>query len=182
MTSSASTKRGRRRRRAKQRSQRSVDQLNKALGEFLTEMGRVEFTMLLYVDLINEAPIEHLFDEYSQKTFGPKVDWFKTWVEFGGVPSNKRAIVDRVYDNLKALRSKRNFIVHGETWQGAFDGQHRQAYRVGVVKQNLEYLDEFDRGQHGDNVFSLSEVKEVTKLCRDIVIDLNFLRGQGLPD
>jgi len=105
MTSSRQTKRGRRRRRAKLSSRRSVDQLNKALGEFLTEMGRVEFTMLLYVDLINEAPIEHLFDEYSQKTFGPKVDWFKTWVEFGGVPLDKRVIVDRVYDNLKALRS-----------------------------------------------------------------------------
>lgn len=182
MTSTASTKRGRRRCRAKQRSQRSVDELNKALGEFLTEMGRVEFTMLLYVDLINEAPIEHLFDEYSQKTFGPKVDWFKTWVEFGGVPSDKRAIVDRVNKNLKALRSKRNFIVHGETWQGAFSGQPSQAYRVGVVKQNLEYLDEFDRGQHGDNVFSLSEVREVTKLCRDIIVDLNFLRGRELPD
>ncbi|PJG52690.1 hypothetical protein CVM73_23930 [Bradyrhizobium forestalis] len=145
-------------------------------------MGRVEFTMLLYVDVINEAPIERLFDEYSQKTFGPKVGWFKEWVEFAGVPSEKRAIVDRVYRNLKEIHSKRNFLVHGETWQGAFYGQHRQAYRVGVVKQNLEYIDEFDRGEHGENVFSLSEVKALTKLCGDTVTDLNFLRGQSLPD
>jgi hypothetical protein len=145
-------------------------------------MGRVEFTMLLYVNLINEAPIEYLFDEYSKLTFGPKVDWFTKWVEFGGVPSDKRVIVDRAYDNLKTLRSKRNFIVHGETWQGAFNGLHRQAYRVGLVKQNLEYLDEFDRGEHGENVFSLSEVNEVSELCRDIVGDLSFLRGKGLPD
>jgi hypothetical protein len=182
MSSSAQTKRARRRGRAKRHSQRSTDKLNKALGEFLTEMGRVEFTMLLYADYINEAPIEHLFDEYSKLTFGPKVDWFKKWVEFGGVPADKRAIVVRVYDNLSTLRSKRNFLVHGETWQGAFGGQPRQAYRVGVVKQNLEYLDEFDRGQHGDNVFSVAEVNEVTKLCRDTVGDLNFLRGRGLPD
>ena len=182
MTSSRLTKRTRRRSRAKLRAQRSVNHLNEALGEFLTEMGRVEFTMLLYVDVINDAPIEHLFDEYSQLTFGPKVDWFKKWVELGGVPSEKRQIVERVYKNLAALRSKRNFLVHGETWQGAFGGQPRQPYRVGVVRQNLEYLDEFDRGQHGENVFSLSEVNEVTKLCRDVVIDLNFLRGQELPD
>jgi len=182
MTSSRLTKRARRRRRAKVRAQRSVDQINKALGEFLTEMGRVEFTMLLYVDLINDAPIEHLFEKYSKLTFGPKVGWFKEWVEFAGVPSAKRAIVDRVYQNLKEIHSKRNFVVHGETWQGAFNGQHRQAYRVGVVKQNLEYLDEFDRGEHGENVFSLSEVNQLTKLCRATVTDLNFLRGQGLPD
>ena len=182
MTSSRLTKRARRRRRAKLRSQRSVDRLHKALGEFLTEMGRVEFTMLLYVDLLNEAPIEHLFDEYSQLTFGPKVDWFKKWVEFGGVPSDKRPIVEWVYKNLTALRSKRNFLVHGETWQGGFNRLLRQPYRVGVVRQNLEYLDEFDRGQHGENVFSLSEVNEVTRLCHEIVVDLNFLRGQELPD
>jgi hypothetical protein len=166
----------------KRRSQHSIDKLNQALGEFLTEMGRVEFTMLLYVDLINEAPIEHLFDEYSQKTFGPKVRWFKEWVEFGGYPEDKKAIVHRVYAGLEVLRSKRNYVVHGETWMGAFNGKERQAYRVGVVQQNLEYLDEFDRGEHGDNVFSLSEVQEVTKLCREIVTDLNLLRGHGLPD
>ena len=181
MTSQASTKRGRRRRRAKQRSQRSTERFHKALGEFLTEMGRVEFTMLLYVDVINDAPIEHLFDEYSRLTFGPKVDWFKKWVEFAGAPSERRTIVDRLYENLAALRSKRNFLVHGETWQGAFGGP-RQPYRVGVVRYNLEYLDEFDRGEHGDNVFSLSEVNEVTALCRSTVADLNFLRGQELPD
>ncbi|MCK1639133.1 hypothetical protein IVA95_16365 [Bradyrhizobium sp. 157] len=138
--------------------------------------------MLLYVDLINDAPIEYLFDEYSRLTFGPKVDWFKKWVEFGAVPFEKRPIVERVYKNLATLHSKRNFLVHGETWQGAFNGQPRQAYRVGVVRQNLEHLDEFDRGQHGENVFSLPEVKEVTKVCHDIVVDLNFLRGQDLPD
>lgn len=66
MTSSPQTKRSRRRGRAKRRGQRSTDKLNKALGEFLTEMGRVEFTMLLYADYINEAPIEHLFDESSR--------------------------------------------------------------------------------------------------------------------
>ena len=181
MTSSAQTKRARRRGRAKRRGQRSTDKLNKALGEFLTETGRIEFTMLLYTDYINETPIEHLFDEYSKLTFGPKVDWFKKWIEFGGVPAEHRSIVDRVYANLATLRSKRNFLVHGETWKGAFGGP-RQAYRVGIVKQNLEYLDEFDRGEHGENVFSLSEVQEVAKLCRDIVGDLNFLRGRGLSN
>lgn len=39
----------------------------------------------------------------------------------------------------------RNFLIHGETWEGAFKGKPRQPYRVGLVKKNLEYLDEFER-------------------------------------
>ena len=38
-----------------------ADAMHQALGEFLTEMGRVEFQMLLLMDFLNEAPIEALF-------------------------------------------------------------------------------------------------------------------------
>jgi hypothetical protein len=34
------------------------DTMHQALGEFLTEMGRVEFRMLLLVDHISEPPLE----------------------------------------------------------------------------------------------------------------------------
>ena len=46
----------------------TLDDMHRALGEFLIELGRVEFTMLLYMDLINEAPIEHIFDEFTTAT------------------------------------------------------------------------------------------------------------------
>ena len=93
----------------------TLDDMHKALGEFLTECGRVEFTMLLFVDVISEAPIERLFDEYSPQTFGGKIKWFRKWCEFSGVPEGKEKLVEEVYHQLDALLIKRNYLVHGET-------------------------------------------------------------------
>ena len=61
-------------------------------------------------------------------------------------------------------------------WEGAFKGQPSRPYRVGVIKDNLDYLDEFDRGEHGENVFSVDEVREAVALCQDIRSDLDVLR------
>jgi hypothetical protein len=56
-----------------------AEAMHQALGEFLTEMGRVEFQMLLLMDFLNEAPIEALFAETTGKPFGEKIKIFKTW-------------------------------------------------------------------------------------------------------
>jgi hypothetical protein len=53
--------------------------MNQALGEFLTVMGQVEFTMLMVVDLVSDAGIEALFDEYAAETFSGKIKWFRKW-------------------------------------------------------------------------------------------------------
>jgi hypothetical protein len=63
--------------------------MHQALGEFLTEMGRVEFRMLLLMDITNEAPLEALFDEYSGRTFADKINIFKKWCDFGRVPDEQ---------------------------------------------------------------------------------------------
>jgi hypothetical protein len=154
----------------------TLNDLHIALGEFLTECGRVEFTMLLFVDVISEAPIEHLFDEYSPLTFGGKIKWFRKWCEFSGVVDDKKELLEEVYQQLDELLPKRNYLVHGETWEGTFKGQPNQPYRVGVIRDNLEYLDEFDRGEHGENVFSLEQVRKAVALCQDIRSDLDVLR------
>jgi hypothetical protein len=96
-------------RRKKRRRQRGVsrptpaEKLHQAMGEFLTACGAVEFRMILLADVLNEAPIEHLFDECSHLPFGPKIDWFKKWCEFGAVSKEQRPILDRVYMNLAAM-------------------------------------------------------------------------------
>lgn len=150
--------------------------MHQALGEFLTEMGRVEFKMLLLMDLINEAPLEALFDEYSGWTFADKIKIFKKWCDFGGVPDEHKAALQRLYNELDDLRPIRNFLVHGETWEGAFKGKPRQPYRVGLVKKNLEYLDEFERAEHGPNVFEVQQVRDATTRCAGIHRDLTELR------
>jgi hypothetical protein len=142
-----------------------ADAMHQALGKFLTEMGRVEFRMLLLMDILNEAPLEALFDEYSGKTFKDKIGIFKKWCDFGGVPDKQKSALHKVYKELEELRPKRNFIVHGETWEGTFKGKSQQPYSVGLVKGNLEYLDEFERAEHGQNVFDVHQVRTATQLC-----------------
>jgi hypothetical protein len=142
--------------------------MNMALGEFLTEMGRVEFRMLLYMDIVNEAPLEHLFAEYDGETFGTKRKLFIRWCEFGSVPLEQEAMVKGLYKDTADLQEKRNFIVHGETWEGGLKGQPPQPYRVGLVAENLEYLDEFERGEHGPNVFNLQQLRKASTLCKKI--------------
>jgi hypothetical protein len=48
--------------------------------------------------------------------------------------------------------------------------------RVGLVKKNLEYLDEFERAEHGPNVFDVQQVRDATKRCAKIRQDLTDLR------
>jgi hypothetical protein len=78
---------------------------------------------------------------------------------------------------LDELLKKRNFIVHGETREGAFKGKPRRTYRVGLVKDNLEYLDEFDRGEHGPNIFDVSQVKDASEFIRRLLKKIADLRA-----
>jgi hypothetical protein len=156
--------------------------MNLALGEFLTEMGRVEFSMLLLVSLIRDEDIEWLFDQYSVKTFGPKIEWFKAWTSDPEAfsPENK-LILDQMYKDLAELLPKRNSLVHGETYEEEFKGRPKQPYRVGVIKKNIAYLDQFSRAQFGDNVFDIQQVKAATKLCVRIWKGINKIRGVTVP-
>jgi hypothetical protein len=170
------------RRRLSRPMTRPLDELHQALGEFLTEMGRVEFRMLLLMDLINEAPIEALFDECSGAFgFAKKIEIFTKWCNFGGVPDEQRPTLQKVYKDLHELQYKRNFIVHGETWEGSFKGKSRQPYRLGLVRGNLEYLDEFERAEHGDNVFDIQQIRAATQLCVRVHGDLANMRERPRP-
>jgi len=148
--------------------------MHRALGEFLTECGRVEFLMIVFADYISEPGIERIFADLSG-AFGPKIAAFKKWCDFSGVSKDKKPILDRVYKKLDELLPKRNFLIHGETHEAAFKGKSKQPYRVGIIKKDLDYLDQFDRGEHGENIFDLEQVRTVTKLCREIAADLHTL-------
>jgi hypothetical protein len=147
-----------------------------ALGELLTEIGHLEFQMLFLMDFLNEAPIEAAFAETTGKPFGEKIKSFKTWCD-SGAPEAQKPALQAIYKSLDELLPKRNFIVHGETREGAFKGKPRQLYRVGLIKNNLEYLDEFDRGEHGRNTFDVSQVKATSQLCRKILGAIADLRA-----
>ena len=155
-----------------------IDQMNKALGEFLTACGEVEFKMILFANLISEPGIEAIFHDLSGP-FGPKIKAFKDWCELSGVSDAKRSLLDQVYSQLDGLLPKRNFLVHGETWLGQFKDKPKQPYRVGIIKKDVDYIDTFFRGEHGANVFSIEQVRAVTRECQGVAADLDKLRGVG---
>jgi hypothetical protein len=160
-----------------------LDEMHQALDEFLTGMGRVEFTMLMVVDLVSEAPIEHLFDEYAGKTFGGKIRWFKECCAYYGdsfSDANKNRL-QHAYKDLDELLPRRNSLTHGETYQEEFRGTSKQAYRVGVEKDNLDYLEEFSRGEKKGTIFNVLQVHDATRLCVRIRSVLNAIRGATNP-
>jgi hypothetical protein len=170
-------RKAKRRRKWQQRLRRArspLDEVNLALGEFLTESGRVEFLMIIYADYVNEAGIERIFADLSG-TFGHKIGAFKKWCDFGGSDKDKPRLA-KLYKKLDELLPTRNFLVHGETREGVLEGKPKQPYRIGINLADLDHLDAFGRGEHATNVFDLGQIRAATKLCREIGAELSTLR------
>lgn len=179
MTSSAETKRGRRRRHGKLRAiHAGIDQMNKAMGEFLTAHGRVELTMILLLMMISDEDHEWLFDEMSKRTLGQKIDFFKLYTSDHERFSPENLVLrERIYKDLDTLLPQRNSIVHGETYEDKFDGRPKQPYRVGVIKKNIQYIEDYSMDKHGPNVLTVKQVKEATALANRTWKNINNIRG-----
>jgi hypothetical protein len=130
-------------------------------------MGQVEFTMLMVVDLVSDAGIEALFDEYAAETFSGKVKWFRKWCAHTDehFSAANKTRLRTIYKDLDELLPKRNSLVHGETYEEDLSGAGKQTYRVGVEKDNLEYLEEFSRGKKKGTIFSVQRVREDQTVC-----------------
>ena len=167
------------RRRRRNRRPNQMDRMNQALGEFLTELGRVEFAMLMAVSLVGEPDIETLFLEYSKQTLKQKVAWFRQNCDYykDNFGPENWARVQQIYEDLDTLLPKRNSLVHGETYLEELKGKPRQPYRVGVERDNIDYLAEFSRGEPKGSVFDTDQVREVKRLCTKTLDQLNIIRG-----
>lgn len=173
---SQKSRRGRLRRKRQHRVKRLAprDKLHLALGEFLTACGEVEFKMILFANYITEPGIEVIF-HYLSGPLGMKINEFKKWCD-EGVSEAKRPLLQKVYNKLHQLLTLRNWLIHGETWEGQIAGQVKQPYRVGITRGDFDYLDKFERGEHSENVFDVDQVKAATTLCWEIAADLDVLR------
>jgi hypothetical protein len=149
--------------------------MHMALGSFLTEMGRLELKMLLVGVMVSEEPMEYLFEGYAKLTFGPKIDWFKERCAQSETMKKYKTELERNYAEMAVLLKKRNYLTHGETYEESFKGRPRAPYRVGVTKDNVDYLDDFDHAEHGDNVFSIQQVKDATNICIKIRNDIEAI-------
>jgi len=158
-------RRAQRRRKQRRRAVTPLDRMHIALGNFLTEMGRLEFSMLLLGEMISEEPMEALFEDYAERPFGKKIPWFEERCNASEALKPYKSELTKLYADMRALKTKRNYLVHGETYEASFRGRPRAPYRVGVTPDNVEYLDDFDHQKHGENVFDIEQVKATTAEC-----------------
>jgi len=155
-----------------------IDKMNKALGEFLTAQGRVELTMILLLMMIRDEDYEWLFDQMSERTFGDKIKFFKLYTSNGEQFSAENLVLrDQIYKDIDALLPQRNSIVHGETYEDQFAGRSKQPYRVGVIKKNINYIEDYSMDKHGPNVFTVNQVNDATALANRTWKNINKIRG-----
>jgi hypothetical protein len=142
----------------------TLDDLHLAMGRFLTESSHVENMLMgLYFVCNPNSPSHSLFSKFMDETFGKKIKMFKVACNAYHFSDEHRAILTDAYTDLNNLLPKRNFIVHGSTYQLAKDGKPAQAYRIGKDRGDGEFLNHAIRNDFtGPHVFTAEGVDNVT--------------------
>ena len=144
----------------------TLKDLHCAMGEFLTESSQVENVMLAVVIVCQrDRPLEEVFVDFMRKTFGDKIKEFKRVCNAFQFTDEQRAILD-AYADLDILLPKRNFIVHGTTYQIGKESLPAQPYRIGITKGDFDYM---NRAIAQDftvpHAFSVEKLAAVTADC-----------------
>src|SRR4051812_37868681 len=111
----------------------TLDDLQVAMGRFLTESSMVENAMLaIFAACQRERSSDDVFRDFMGETFGGMIKAFKNVCNAHPFGDTHRAILNEVYEEPDdALLPKRNFIVHGTTLGYGNDKIPWQPYRIG---------------------------------------------------
>jgi hypothetical protein len=148
----------------------TIDDLHRALGEFLTVCSRIENLMfgLIWVCDSKKRNLETVFKEFSALTFGPKIDQFKKAFSEYPFSELRRAELAAITLKLEDLLPKRNSLVHGETYEVGFNGELAVPYRIGVTKKDFDYLNKFVANKDSEHAFNVPRIQETCAQCREI--------------
>jgi hypothetical protein len=144
------------------------DIFHKALGEFLTENSQLENVMFGVILMRTRGEFYTLFGEYTSKTFGPKIGWFEEVCKRELFTSNQQARLDESCVLLRDLLPKRNFIIHGETYEIGRGDEEPQMYRVGLKRGDGEYMNKFVADFDSEHGFNLAKINATTEFCMSI--------------
>lgn len=142
----------------------TLDDLHLAMGEFLTESSAVEDMMLgLYIVCNPDRPMGEIFNDFVDQTFGGKIKKFKQACDAHPFTEEQRSILREVYSRIDAVLPKRNYIVHGTTYELGEEGVSTQPYRIGRKRGDLSYMSKAVKNDFsGENVFSTLAIASVT--------------------
>jgi hypothetical protein len=142
----------------------TLDDLHLAMGRFLTESSHVENMMMgLYFVCNSDSPSHSLFSKFMAETFGKKIKMFKIACDAYHFSDEHRAILLDAYTDLDNMKPKRNFIVHGSTYQMAIGDKPTQAYRIGKLRGDHAFMNEaIANDLTGPHVFTAEGIDKVT--------------------
>ncbi len=101
------------------------------------------------------------------ETFGNRIKAFKRACSNYAFNAEHCEALDAAIAELDDLLPRRNFIVHGVTYEVGFGDDEPKAYRIGVPKGNIDYLNEFLRHTTSvDHSFPIERVRQATADCK----------------
>jgi hypothetical protein len=151
----------------------TIDDLHRALGEFLSACSRIENLMFGFIWACDGKGrgLEDVFKEFSSLTFGPKITQFKKTCGEYPFSELRRAELATITLKLEDLLPKRNSLVHGETYEVGFNGDLAAPYRIGVSKKDFDYLNKFvanKDNKDSEHAFDVPRIQETCGQCREI--------------
>jgi hypothetical protein len=81
-----------------------------------------------------DRSMEEVFNEFMDKTMGDKIIEFKRVCDSYQFTERQRAILNEINTELDRLVQKRNWIVHGTTYQIGKNADDAQPYRIGKTR------------------------------------------------
>jgi hypothetical protein len=146
----------------------TIKDLHCGMGEFLTASSEVENVMLAFVTTCRQRDRarDEVFVDFMGKTLGQKIDEFKRVCNAYEFTKGQRAILDEVYAELDTLLPKRNFIVHGTTYQIGKNSDSVQPYRIGMTRGDFDHMNQFiAQDFDGPHAFTVERIGVVTTEC-----------------
>jgi hypothetical protein len=144
-----------------------LNELHLAMGEFLTECAHLE-NIILSLGMACESDsrsFNNIHLQFLDLTFGQKISTLKKMCAGYSFLVDHKPHIEKGLSQLDALLPKRNFIVHGTTYEIGRGEEPIVAYRIGAPKKNTDYLNEFIANPSAAHSFTAEQVRKATREC-----------------
>ena len=132
----------------------SGNEMIRALGCFLNEIGDVEHVMFETINAVAQEDSNELHGAFYSETFGGKVTMFENRVKHNAF-DERRAGLDHLIKMLRKLIPQRNNIVHGETFYiTKRQPKVTKVFRVGFTRKDFKPWKGFNFEGNSENIFT----------------------------
>jgi len=150
------------------------DEMIEALGQFVTEVGDVEYVMFETILATSEKDAHDVHRAFYNETFGSKVKMLEKQLTHNAFDEH-RAALNHLIAMLRKLTSQRNNIIHGETFYITRKSE-TTIFRFGITRENFSPWKDFNFEGNAKNIFTSDQIDEVISGCIAIKTDLDLVR------